>query len=953
MSQILLRNRSLRDTAGFKKHRNFLFDFRSSACYKKSMNSLCLNARRHSSWRALGCLEVLGLTLLFISSWAARGRGGEASAASSSETPLTFEQHVRPILKAHCFDCHGEGDRLRGGLDLRLKRFIVRGGESGPALVAGQPEASRIYEMVSSGKMPKRDRKPSAREIDVLKQWIATGANTAKDEPETLAEGMQITAEERAHWAFQPLRRPAVPTLRDPRIRNPIDAFLAASQATKGLVFSADASALTQVRRAFLGLWGLPPTPSDYEAYALNTAPDAYPQLLERLLQSPRYGERWSRHWLDIAGYADSDGYTNDDTPRPYAYKFRDYVIRAMNQDLPFDRFVIEQLAGDELALSRHRDLETAAQDPVAREWLIATGFLRMPADGTSSGGVDQDTARNQVVADAIKIVSTSLLGLSVGCAQCHDHRYDPIPHVDYYRLRAVFEPAYDWKNWRRPSERLTSLYTSADRAKAASVEEEASKLAREKEAKQTEFIDAALKQHLEKFDPALRDGLWSAFKTPPDKRTSDQKKLLADNPSANINAGVLYQYNQKAADELKAMDAKITEVRARKPVEDFLSVLTEPVGLAPVTYRFHRGDPKQPKEAISPGTLSALSPIGHPPDLSLPLESPPTSRRRLAFGKWVTSASNPLLARVIVNRVWMHHFGRGLVGTPADFGLQGERPSHPELLEWLGSMFVAPASDDPNNPGLGWSLKRLHHLIMTSTAYRQSSGRQAAMDQVDPENRLYWRKPVQRLDAEAIRDSILAATGALSDRMFGPPVPVREDALGQIVVGVDKKEGDNKMPVDVPMGTEEFRRSVYIEVRRSRPLAFLNAFDAPVMEVNCERRTSSTVAPQSLMLMNSDFTLQQARLFADRLRRDAGPFRESQVQRAWCLAFGRAPSREEFRSALEFLEGQTGHINSQPRAKPASPEKGDAQVKVSPEEQAMRSFCQTLLSSNEFLYLD
>lgn len=898
-------------------------------------------------------LRTWGLAFVFATIWIAQSVAAGASTVSNGEPALTFELHVRPILKAHCFDCHGEGDTLRGGLDLRLKRFIVRGGESGSALVPGKPEASLIYEKVSSGEMPKRDRKLSTQEIDVLKRWIITGAGSIRDEPPALSNGMQITAEERAHWAFQPLRRPSVPQITGARIRNPIDAFLAERHGSRRLSFSGDAPPVTLVRRAFLDLWGLPPTPSDLEAYALEGSPEAYSRLLQRLMQSPRYGERWARHWLDIAGYADSDGYTNDDSPRPYAYKYRDYVIRSLNKDLPFDRFIVEQLAGDELALTKHHDLDTAAQDPESQEWLVATGFLRMAADGTASGGVDQDLARNQVVADTIKIVSTSLLGLSVGCAQCHDHRYDPIPQVDYYRLRAVFEPAYDWKNWRKPSERLISLYTRADRTKALAVEEEVSKLSKEKEVKQTEFIEAALKTHLEKYDSKLRDLLWAAFKAPAGQRTADQKKLLADNPSANINAGVLYQFNPKAADELKTMDAKIVEVRARKPVEDFLSPLTEPIGVAPVTYRFHRGDPKQPREAISPAVLSVLSPSGQSPDLPLPSESPPTSRRRLALAKWMTSPSNPLLARIIVNRVWMHHFDRGLVGTPADFGLQGERPSHPELLDWLAAVFVAPLSDDPDKLGLGWSLKRLHQLIMTSTAYRQSSARDAAKEELDPENRLYWRMPFQRLDAEAIRDSLLAVSGALNDRMFGPPVPVREDAVGQIVVGIDKKQGDNKMPVEVPMGGEEFRRSIYVEVRRSRPLAFLNTFDAPVMEVNCERRTSSTVAPQSLMLMNSEVVLQQAQLFADRLRRDAGPFREARVERAWRLAFGRSPLGAEFQSALEFLDRQTAKIYAQATTQLETATKVSTPPAASPEEQAMRSLCQTLLSSNEFLYLD
>src|SRR6185369_8712576 len=324
----------------------------------------------------------------------------------------------------------------------------------------------------------------------------------------------------------------------------------------------------------------------------------------------------------------------------------------------------------------------------------------------------DYEPVRNQVVADTIKIVSTSLLGLSVGCAQCHDHRYDPIPQTDYYRLRAVIEPAYDPKNWRTPDQRLISLYTEADRKRAAEVEADAKKLGEEKEAKQKRYIEEALTKHLEKFEAPLRDQLRAAYDTPADKRSAEQKKLLADNPSVNINAGVLYQYNQKAADDLKALDAKIAEIRGRKPPEDFICALTEPADKPPVTYLFHRGDPKQPKEAIQPGGLSVFAPPGAP--VELPQKNPKlaTSGRRLAFAHWLTDGTNPLVARVLVNRVWLHHFGRGLVGTPSDFGAMGERPTHPELLDWLANDFVEH----------GWRLKRLHKLIMTSTAYRQSS---------------------------------------------------------------------------------------------------------------------------------------------------------------------------------------------------------------------------------------
>src|SRR6266487_3285812 len=556
--------------------------------------------------------------------------------------------------------------------------------------------------------MPKLDKKLTREQVALIKLWIANGAKTARPEPAELSKGAGITEEERAFWSFQPVRPPKIPATKPKdRARTPIDAFLVASLAKQKLGFSPDAEKVTLLRRACFDLIGLPPTPAEVEAFLADSTPDAYEKLLDRLLDSPHYGERWGRHWLDIAGYADSDGYSDADPPRGYSYKYRDYVIRSFNADKPFDQFITEQLAGDELAHATQENPQAAIADPQTRELLIASGFLRMGADGTATPALaDPDAVRNQVVADTIKIVSTSLLGLSVGCAQCHDHRYDPIPQTDYYRLRAVIEPAYDWKNWRTPDQRLISLYTEADRKKAAEVEAEAKKAAEEKEAKQKQYIDEALTKHLEKFDAVLRDQLRAAYDTPADKRTAEQKKLLADNPSVNINAGVLYQYNQKAADDLKAMDAKIAEIRARKPPEDFISVLTEPSDKVPVTYLFHRGDPKQPKDAIHPGVLTVLAPPGQ--SFEFPEKGPnlPTSGRRLAFARWLTSGMNPLVARVLVNRVWQHHFGRGLVGTPSDFGVMGERPSHPELLDWLATDFVQH----------DWQLKRLHKLIMTST---------------------------------------------------------------------------------------------------------------------------------------------------------------------------------------------------------------------------------------------
>src|SRR6266550_2807088 len=611
-----------------------------------------------------------------------------ASAPAVAALPPTFEKDIRPILKAHCFECHGEGEKLKGGLDLRLRRLMLQGGDDGPVIVPGKPNRSPLFKLIHSGEMPKRDKKLTREQVALIKQWIATGAKTARPEPAELGKGGGITEEERAFWSFQPIRQPKIPTTKPKdRARTPIDAFLVTSMAKQKLSFSPDAEKGRLLRRACFDLTGLPPTPAEVEAFLADDTPDAYEKLIDRLLDSPRYGERWGRHWLDIAGYADSDGYSDADPPRGYAYKYRDYVIRSFNADKPFNQFITEQLAGDELARATQADSKDALTDPQKRELLIATGFLRMGADGSATPGLaDPDAVRNQAVADTIKIVSTSLLGLSVGCAQCHDHRYDPILQTDYYRLRAVIEPAYDPKNWRKPDQRLISLYTEADRKKAAEVEADAKKLADEKETKQKQYIEEALTKHLEKFEAGIRDQLRAAYDTPADKRTADQKKLLADNPSVNINAGVLYQYNQKAADDLKAMDAKIADVRGRKPPEDFICVLTEPADKIPVTYLFHRGDPKQPKEAVHPGGLSVLAPPGQ--SVELPEKDPNllTSGRRLAFARWLASGTNPLVARVLVNRVWLQHFGRGLVGTPSDFGTMGERPSHPELLDWLAS---------------------------------------------------------------------------------------------------------------------------------------------------------------------------------------------------------------------------------------------------------------------------
>lgn len=852
-------------------------------------------------------------------------------AAVDPAATISFERQIRPILRAHCLLCHGESDPPEGSLDLRLRKRLVEGGDSGAAIVPGDRQQSLLFGRLVRGEMPPGDHKPTSAEIETIGQWIDAGAPTLRDETDDAAQ-QGVTPEDRDHWAFQPLMPPDVPAA--PAgwlIRTPVDAFVAQRLAEKQLRFSGEADKLTLIKRATLDLWGLPPTPHDVEQFLSDTDDDAYDRLIDRLLASANYGQRWARHWLDVAGYADSDGYTSEDRVRPYAYRYRDYVIRALNDDKPFDQFVREQLAGDEMVAPPYWSLA-----PQQLDKLLATGFLRMAADGTASGGVDQDMARNQVLSDTIKIVSTSLMGLTVGCAQCHDHRYDPIPQADYYRLRAVFEPALDWKNWRTPDQRLVSLYTDADRAKAAELETQAAQVVAERQAKQDQYMAEALARELEKFPAENRDALRAAAAAPADQRTPEQTALLDMNPSLKITPGVLYQYNQAAADELKKFDARINEIRAQKPVEDFVHVLTEPNDHAPTTFLFHRGDPQQPKDAVLPGDLTIAAPAEALASFAADDPALPTTGRRTALARWLTQGQHPLLGRALVNRVWLHHFGRGLVNTPGDFGRMGEAPSHPELLDWLAVWWA----DE------GWSLKALHKLVMTSTVYRQSSQMTDMLAEADPENRWYARMSVRRLEAEAIRDRILATAGTLNAKMFGPATPVREDATGQIVVGQENKVGANMPGPEAPLGDEAFRRSIYVLVRRSQPLGMLRTFDAPLVEASCERRVSSTVATQSLLLMNSQFLQEQAGYFAQRLRREAPGDRVAQTTLAWKLAHQRPPTVAETALTEQFLQQQVEFLNHQPPADPAA-------APADHEWGALTNLCQALLSSNEFLYVD
>ncbi len=851
-----------------------------------------------------------------------------ADDSPATTPPLSFERDIRPLLQAACSHCHGEEEELSGGLDVRLRRFLVRGGDSGAAIVPERSAESLLVQRIRDREMPPPEAgKPlSEQQIALLARWIDLGAPTLSDEPEELPRGLVITQADREWWAFRPVVRPGVPVVKHAdRVRTPIDAFVLEKLESQGFSLSDEADRRTLLRRASFDLTGLPPSVEELEAFENDSRTDAWERVIDRLLDSPRFGERWASHWLDVAGYADSEGVTAVDPERKWAWKYRDYVVRSFNDNKPFDQFVREQLAGDELLPPPYENLT-----PEQIDQLTATGFLRLVPDGTMSNEVEASVARNQVVADTLEVVGSALLGMTVQCAQCHEHRYDPIPQADYYRLRAVFEPALNWKAWRPPAQRLVTLYTDADRSAAAELEKEALAVLARRTTRQNEFIEEVFQQEIAKVPDDEREVVAAARNTAEKDRSAEQKKLMQKYPSVNVSAGSLYLYNSKAAAELKAMADEAEAIRKRKPKEEFVRALTEPAGTEPPpTFLFARGDHDQPKEQVVPASLSVLEHLG---PTAIPADDPelPTSGRRLAFARQLTEGRHPLLTRVTVNRLWLHLVGRGIVTTPADFGRLGAAPSHPELLDWLADEFVR----------TGWDQKRMIKLIMLSSVYRQSLASETRLHEVDPDNALFGSATLKRLDAESLRDAVLAVSGRLNDRMYGEPVPVMADLVGQWVIGIENLDA-GRPGATVDMQGEEFRRSIYVQVRRSRPLAVLETFDRPRMEPNCDCRNASTVSTQSLMLMNGTFVLEQSEQFADRVLGLAHDDLDGQIAWAWKIALSRDPTDSERADARQFLEEQRAELTAR------------AGKNDDPARQALASLCQILLGSNEFLYLD
>lgn len=865
-------------------------------------------------------------------------------AARGESLAPSWDDDVRPILKAHCTHCHGEEDPIEAGVDLRLHRFVLREAEGfGPIVVPGDQGAGELLRVIRSGEMPKGGKKVSAEELAVLERWIAAGAPGGAAEPESLPPGPWLSAEDRAWWSFQPIVKPAVPASGDAAAgRTPIDAFIVAQLGPKGLSLAPEADRPTLLRRVTLDLTGLLPTPEEVADFVADTSGDAYERVVERLLASPAYAERQARAWLDVAGYSDSNGFSEADSLRPHAWRYRDWVVKSFQDDLPWDRFIQEQLAGDELAGATQDATSVPLNDPVRRDQLIATAFLRLAPDGTGDPVPDQNLARNQVIAEQIKVTTSGLLGLTVACAQCHDHRYDPVSQLDYYRLRAIFDPVYDWEQWRPPGARLYSLSTPEERATAAAIEAEAAKIDAEADAMRKAFLDEIFENEIVKLPEEVRDAYRTARATPEGERSEDQKALIRKYPAALATYSLdLYDAaKEKAVNDKRAEGTKL---RGTKPAEGFVMAAVEVKGRVPDTKLFHRGDHEQPKQTVPPGELSVLTGARVEPLAPVTTEAG-SSGRRLAYARWLTNGRHPLVARVLVNRFWLGHFGRGLVATPGDFGRLGERPSHPELLDWLAATFMEG----------GWKLKPFHRLIVTSAVYRQGGVHDAARA-IDPDNRLLARFSPRRLDAESFRDAVLGASGQLVNAGGGVPVGIAKDPVGRIVVGREEKDANGDVVRVVSLGADDFRRSLYLQSRRTEPVTVLETFDQPEMKPNCELRRTTTVAPQALLMLNDTFVLASARALAERVRREAPGDVRAQVERAWRLLFSRTPSEPEIDGALSHLaeQGEEFRVRLAAIPAPAVKEGETAPAPPDPQLEALASLCQVLLASNRFLTCD
>ena len=776
------------------------------------------------------------------------------------------EHDVIPILLLRCTVCHGR-HRQEGGLDLRQRDAMLRGGKSGPAFVPGKPQESLLLRRIHAEEMPPHSRltevsvKPmDPEETNILTRWIEQGAPLAKVEPELAGTPSDhlVTPEDRDFWSFQKPKPVAIPQpANPPHCDSPIDLFVFQKLQEQGLGFAPIADRLTLIRRISFDLTGLPPEPIESREFLADDRPDALDRVVDRLLASPRYGERWGNHWLDVAGYSETEGRREQHLPRPSAWRYRDYVIRSMNTDKPYDRFLQEQIAGDELA--DYEQAPTITQE--IEDNLVATAFLRLAPDPTWANLTGFVPDRLEVTADSIDVLGSGVMGLTFKCARCHTHKFDPIPQRDYYRLVALFKGAYDEHDW--------------------------------------------LKPQIIGYGGALSSGIGERFLS---KVTTEERRRWEESQGAIQRQLEMLGTLPKTPETEK----QIADLSAKRQPEPRIMALWDRGEPSP-TYLYRRGNHATPGSYVTPGVPAILKDPARPFEITPPWPGAKSTGRRLAFARWLTDAEQPLTARVMINRVWKHHFGQGIVRSLGNFGKAGERPTHPDLLDYLAREFVT----------RGWSQKVMHRQLVLSTTYQQESRISAAAEKRDPRNQWLSRMPLRRLDAEELRDAILAVAGDLDNRMGGTSEPVQVRADGLVVTGR--------------------RRSIYLQQLRKHPPSLLESFDLPAMNPNCLQRSDSLVATQALHLWNDTAIRRLAGRFADRVLNIAG--KHEQVEAAWWIAFGRAPAPDESAACIESIQQLTAGLIEQPAA--------DESVKQEAARRAMGIFCHTLLNSANFLYLD
>ncbi|MFO1020846.1 MAG: PSD1 and planctomycete cytochrome C domain-containing protein [Planctomycetales bacterium] len=863
-------------------------------------------------------LTILSLLLMPSSSDLLQG----AEPVASEAQVRFFEQEIRPLLAAKCQKCHGS-EKTQGGLKLTSREDLLRGGDRGEAVTPGKPAESLLIQAIQYKegdlRMPPEGKlKPD--EIAKLTRWVESGAawGAVSPAPKPVAPGVKpdYFATAKKHWAFAPLpvSVPVPMTQERAALRGDVDAFIQAALEEKQLRMSPEASAQVLVRRVYFDLLGLPPSPEEVAAFVQDRSSDAYEQLLDRVLGSPHFGERWGRHWLDGAGYVDVYGGDNDAAIIKFSenrWLYRDYVVKAFNEDKSYDRFLVEQLAGDELVPWKQAE----AFDPATKELLIATGFLRMSADDTNENELNTMDIRYGVLHRTIETTCNHLLGLTLQCAKCHDHKYEPLTQKDYYQFQAIFQPALNPDHWLQPGPRQLAEIPPAVKQRYEQsntrIDEQVTRFRSQSDALCKPYEEKLQQEKLKNIPEQVRADTLAAVNTPADKRTEVQKYLaeklggqLKVNPQEVIAA--LSSADRQRRDDLSNL-LKILEGQ-KKSWQHWQVVydVSEPTP----TRMLKRGNPFSPGEEVAPAIFTVFRPANATAPISPGNLS--GSGRRLALARELTDLKTTvgaLAIRVRVNQIWQHLFGQGLVHPEDNFGLTGLPPTHPALLEWLSADFVA----------RGQRLKPFLKGIMLSTVYRQSSVQPAGPAQaVDPDNKLLSRHRLRRLESESIRDAVLAVAGMLDRSVGGAPIPVDPQADGTFLV---KEKG-------LPAGTSPWRRSLYLLSRRNYHPTMLSVFDQPNLTTNCECRNTSAVVLQSLTMLNDSLIFEASDRIAERILKVSGegdPDRAIRV--AYELILGRVPRDSESAACRSFL-GEKMTRNT------------------------LAELCHTLLNTSEFLYL-